>query len=57
MDSTDADPKVLAEYVVALLRHDHPEAELKQTCIDQLVDFLADGTSSLLSKEEKDFSY
>lgn len=47
---TDADPKVLSEYVVALLKHDHPEAQLKQTCIEQLVDFLAEETGPFVDK-------
>jgi len=40
--SSDADSDVLADYVLALLRHDHTENEVKQLCIEQLDDFLKD---------------
>jgi len=36
----DADPDVLADYVVALLKHDKSSQDLKQLCITQLDDFL-----------------
>lgn len=38
--SSDADSDVLADYVLALLRHDSPQAELRKLCIEQLEDFL-----------------
>ncbi|MFH4977976.1 hypothetical protein AB6A40_004685 [Gnathostoma spinigerum] len=36
----DAEPAALAKYVLALLRKDKPEAELREFCIDQLDVFL-----------------
>ena len=38
--SSDADSDVLADYVLALLRHEQGEAEVKKLCVDQLDDFL-----------------
>ena len=42
-NSCEADPTVLAKYVVALLRHDKGK-ELKSHCVEQLRDFLKDET-------------
>ncbi|KDN36547.1 hypothetical protein K437DRAFT_296772 [Tilletiaria anomala UBC 951] len=42
----DADPDVLADYVLALLKHDDDAVKLAQTLNDQLSDFLADNTIS-----------
>jgi len=39
---SDADSDVLADYVLALLRHDQPVEEVRKLCIDQLEDFLKD---------------
>ncbi|CAI2169616.1 3033_t:CDS:2 [Funneliformis geosporum] len=46
----DADPKVLADYVIALLKHDKPDQDLKQLCIDQLDDFLRGETRPFVEK-------
>uniref|UniRef100_A0A8C0H4D8 RNA binding motif protein 27 n=1 Tax=Chelonoidis abingdonii TaxID=106734 RepID=A0A8C0H4D8_CHEAB len=42
----DADPSALANYVVALVKKDKPEKELKAFCADQLDVFLQKGTFS-----------
>ena len=47
---SDADADVLADYVLALLRHQQSEDEVKQMCEDQLLDFLHDRQSDTLSK-------
>lgn len=39
----DADPSALANYVVALVKKDKPEKELKALCADQLDVFLQQG--------------
>lgn len=39
----DADPSALAKYVVALVKKDKSEKELKALCIDQLDVFLQKG--------------
>jgi hypothetical protein len=39
----DADPGVLADYVIALLKHDQSDEELRSTCVMQLEDFLKEG--------------
>ena len=44
--SSDADSDVLADYVLALLRHDQGEHEVKGLCIEQLEDFLRERSSS-----------
>ena len=41
--SSDADSTVLADYVIALLKHDKAVAALKEDCLAELVDFLANG--------------
>ena len=38
--SSDADSDVLADYVLALLRHEQGEEEVKSLCVEQLDDFL-----------------
>lgn len=38
--SSDADPGALADYIIALLKHEKPTAELKLFCVNQLLDFL-----------------
>jgi RNA-binding protein 26 len=40
----DADPEVLADYVLALLNHDAPEADLRKVFVSQLEDFLGEGS-------------
>ncbi|KAI9789414.1 MAG: hypothetical protein M1816_006074 [Peltula sp. TS41687] len=47
-DISDADSDVLADYVLALLRHDSPEAEVRTLCIEQLEDFLKDHTAKFV---------
>lgn len=44
-NSSDADADVLADYVLALLRHQQNVEEVKQMCKDQLLDFLHDRQS------------
>ena len=44
---SDADSDVLADYVLALIRADTPEPELRLNAIENLEDFLKDSTSSL----------
>ncbi len=44
--SCDADPSALAKYVVALVKKDKSEKELKALCIDQLDVFLQKGNKS-----------
>lgn len=42
--SSDADSDVLADYVLALIRADTPETELRLNAIENLEDFLKDST-------------
>jgi RNA-binding protein 26 len=42
-NDSEADPDVLSDYILALLRHDQPPEEVMQTCITQLSDFMASG--------------
>ncbi|KFP29157.1 RNA-binding protein 27, partial [Colius striatus] len=46
----DADPSALANYVVALVKKDKPEKELKAFCADQLDVFLQKETSGFVDK-------
>jgi len=41
--ASEADPDTLSEYILALLRHDQPPEEVKQTCITQLSEFMSSG--------------
>jgi hypothetical protein len=43
--STEADPKVLSQYVLSLLKTGKPTEELQQTMISNLKEFLADSAS------------
>ena len=42
----DAEPAALAEYVLALLKHNLPEAEMRKELASQLEEFLEKGTPS-----------
>uniref|UniRef100_A0A8C4E567 RNA binding motif protein 27 n=1 Tax=Dicentrarchus labrax TaxID=13489 RepID=A0A8C4E567_DICLA len=46
----DADPSALANYVVALVKKDKPEKELKALCADQLDVFLQKETNGFVDK-------
>lgn len=41
-DRSDADPDVLADYVLALLRSDVPDDAIQKSAVDNLEDFLKD---------------
>jgi RNA-binding protein 26 len=43
--ASEADPDVLSDYILALLRHDHPPQEVMDTCISQLADFMTSGNA------------
>ncbi|CUS13526.1 unnamed protein product [Tuber aestivum] len=47
-DISDADSDVLADYVLALLRHDQTQEEVQKLCIEQLDDFLHDHTAQFV---------
>ena len=44
--SSEADPELLANYVGALLKNEKPLDQLKILCLEQLTEFLNEGTSS-----------
>ncbi|KAG8741542.1 hypothetical protein FRC10_002719 [Ceratobasidium sp. 414] len=46
----DAEPEVLSNYVLALLKHDAPEPELKKTFETKLYDFLDNETSQFVDR-------
>ncbi|KAF9923885.1 hypothetical protein FBU30_006068 [Linnemannia zychae] len=45
---SDADPAMLADYIIALLKHDKENDELKELCVSQLEDFLQGETESFV---------
>ncbi|KAI9807652.1 MAG: hypothetical protein M1825_005593 [Sarcosagium campestre] len=47
-DISDADSDVLADYVLALLRHESPETEVRKLSIEQLEDFLKESTADFV---------
>lgn len=47
---SDADPLALADYIIALLKHEKPPAELKAFCTSQLVDFLHEHTTAFVDR-------
>ncbi|KAF9913676.1 hypothetical protein BX616_009752 [Lobosporangium transversale] len=46
---SDADPSMLADYIIALLKHDKNNAELQALCISQLEDFLTNETERFVT--------
>jgi hypothetical protein len=44
--SSDAEAEVLADYVIALVTANEPDATIKANCLESLVDFLEDSTWS-----------
>ena len=44
-DSCDAEPGALAEYILALLKHNVPESEMRRELSGQLDEFLEKGMS------------
>lgn len=46
---TEADPALLANYVLALLKNNKPKKELQKLCVDKLYDFLGDGTKPFVT--------
>ncbi|OQN96470.1 hypothetical protein B0A48_17526 [Cryoendolithus antarcticus] len=49
-DISDADSDVLADYVLALVKSDDPDAVVRDTCITNLQDFLQDSTESFVDE-------
>lgn len=45
--SSDADSDVLADYVLALIRSDAPDDEIRQTSVENLEDFLRESALGL----------
>lgn len=45
---SDADPGILSDYVLALLKHDRPD--LEESCVQQLADFLQEHTVPFVQK-------
>lgn len=43
---SDADSDVLAEYVIALLKHDGDKESVRKLCEQEIPDFLTEGESS-----------
>ena len=43
LDRSDADSDVLADYVIALLKHDGDKASVRKLCEDEIPDFLTEG--------------
>ncbi|CAI6098424.1 unnamed protein product [Clonostachys chloroleuca] len=48
-DTSNADAEVLAEYIIALLKHDGDKASVRALCEQEIPDFLSEGTVLLLS--------
>lgn len=40
---TTAEPGIISEYILTMLTHDRPEAELRKFCIEELAAFLEGG--------------
>lgn len=45
--SSDADSDVLADYVLALIRSDAPDEEIRKTSVENLEDFLRESAPSI----------
>lgn len=48
--SSDADSDVLADYVLALIRADSSEPELRKSAVDNLEDFLKESMENIVSR-------
>lgn len=48
-DVSDADPDVLADYVLALVKTDEPEAAARTNCVENLKDFLGDRSEAFVN--------
>ncbi|KAK8198693.1 hypothetical protein M8818_006560 [Zalaria obscura] len=48
-DISDADSDVLADYVLALVKSDEPDEQVKQNCLDNLDDFLHEHTATFVN--------
>ncbi|KAI1980453.1 hypothetical protein LOZ53_000583 [Ophidiomyces ophidiicola] len=55
-DISDADSDVLADYVLALIRSDAPDEEIRQASIDNLEDFLKENTVSFVDEIFKKYN-
>jgi hypothetical protein len=49
LSRSNADAEVLAEYIIALLKHDGDKASVRALCEQEIPDFLSEGTVLLLS--------
>ncbi|KAI5294718.1 hypothetical protein KEM55_006482, partial [Ascosphaera atra] len=49
-DISDADSDVLADYVLALIRTDGPDEEIKKATVENLEDFLKENTSTFVDE-------
>ncbi|KAI9875578.1 MAG: hypothetical protein M1830_008324, partial [Pleopsidium flavum] len=49
-NSSDADSDVLADYVLALIRADTPDDDLKKNAVENLEDFLRDNTANFVDE-------
>ena len=47
-NSSDADADVLADYVLALLRHDGDMQTVRRLCEEEIPDFLKEGKTCIL---------
>lgn len=54
---SDADPDVLADYVLALVRVDAPEQELRNASIENLEDFLRERTFTTCVSDDAPYTY
>lgn len=45
LSRSDADSDVLAEYVIALLKHDGDLASVRKLCEEEIPDFLTEGSA------------
>ncbi|XP_057828055.2 zinc finger CCCH domain-containing protein 27 isoform X2 [Cryptomeria japonica] len=47
---SEADPALVANYIVALLKNNKPQEELQKICIEQLHEFLGDNTMTFVTQ-------
>jgi hypothetical protein len=52
VSSSDADADVLADYVLALIRSDAPDEDIRKVSVEQLEDFLKERKSHILAVTE-----
>lgn len=56
-DTSDADPEVLADYIIALVKHEGTKEEVRKLCEDEITDFLTEDPVKFLDDVFRTIAY